>query len=115
MNNKKKYKIMKYKLISSLSFLSLYGSTGAYLLALWRSSIIESFISLLAALLFYKLSASFIYCAKEWIKGSIITFILLFIALTFETPFLSYGIAISYLGATFIQVYLDEMCRSKEE
>jgi hypothetical protein len=67
---------------------------------------------LLAVLLFYKLSASSIYFAKDWIKGSIITLSLLFIALIFEAPFLSYGIAISYLGASFIQVYLDEMCRS---
>ena len=106
---------MKYKLISSLAFISLYGSTGAYLLALWRSSILEEFISLLAVLVFYKLSANVIYFAKDWIRGSIITFSLLFVALIIESPFLSYGIAISYLGATFIQVYLDEMCRSKEE
>lgn len=106
---------MKYKLISSLSFISLYGSTGAYLLAVWRSSILEGFISLLAVLIFYKLSATFIYFAKEWIIASIITFTLLFIALIFETPFISFGIAISFLAATFIQVYLDEMCRSKEE
>ena len=115
MSNKKKYIIMKYKFIYSLSFLSLYGSTGAYLLALWRTSLIEGCFSLLAIFLFYKLSAPFIYFAKEWIRASMIALILLFIALLFETPFLSFGIAISYLGATFIQTYLDEMCRSKEE
>jgi hypothetical protein len=106
---------MKYKFFYSLSFFTLYGSTALFLIALWRSSLSEASISLLSSLIFYRLTASWIYYAKDWIKASIISFILLFSFIIFETPFISYAIAISYLSATFIQVYLDEMCRSKEE
>ncbi|MBM3193125.1 MAG: hypothetical protein FJZ59_02695 [Chlamydiae bacterium] len=106
---------MKYKFFYSLSFFSLYGSSGYYLIALWRSSLTEAFICLLSSFIFYKLTANWIYYAKDWIKASIVTYLLLFACILFETPFISYAIAISYLSATFIQVYLDEMCRSKEE
>ena len=114
MNNKKKYKIMKYKFIYSLSLFSLYGSTGAFFLSAWRSSIWEASLALVSAFICYKLSANWIYSAKEWIRGSVISLILLFTLLTFDEKFLAFAIAISFFGASFIQEFLDEMCRSKE-
>lgn len=106
---------MKYKFFYSLSFFCLYGSTAGYLWALWRCSILEASIFLFLALVFYNLSANWIYYGKDWVRGSMISFLLLFVSLFLDTRFVAFGVAISYFAATFIQVYLDEMCRSKEE
>ncbi len=105
---------MKYKFIYSLSFFALYGSIAGYLLACWRSSIVEAAFALAAASFFYFLTRNRIYYAKEWIRSSMITFSLLLISIFFLEPFLAFGVGVSYLGASFIQVYLDEICRSKE-
>ena len=105
---------MKYKLIYSLSFFALYGSVVGYLYACWDSSPWEGCLSLISAYFFYFLLKNRIYYAKEWIRSAIITFSSLLAALCCLEPFLAFGVGISYLGASFIQVYLDEMCRSKE-
>ncbi len=109
-----KWKMMKYKFITSLIFFALYGSTACFLLALSQLSIYQASFSLVAACFFYKISSNIVYFTKEWIKGSMITFFLLFTMLLVDTEFVAYAIAISFLAATFIQVFLDEMCRSKE-
>ena len=106
--------MMKYKFITAFTFFSLYGSTACFLIALSQGLIYESTLLLLSAFIFYNLSANLIYFSKEWIKGSMITLILLFSILLIDTKFVAYAIAISFLAATFIQVFLDEMCRSKE-
>ena len=105
---------MKYKFIYSLSFFPLYGSVVAYLWTCWLGSLSEGAIALLTIFLFYLLFRNWIYYAKEWIAASMITFSLIGIALLFLDPFLAFGLGICFLASSFIQVYLDEMCRSKE-
>lgn len=106
---------MKYKFIYSLSFFALYGPTCGSILAIWNDSVLSAFLFLLSCTLFYQLSKDTIYYAKEWLRSALISLSLLFITLLFLEPFLAFGVGLSYLTAAFIQVYLDEMCRSKEE
>ena len=105
---------MKYKLIYSFSLISLYGATGAYLFALWKGNLYQLILTLILTLIFYKISANWIYFAKDWIRNSLVSLILLFLALIFEAPYVAFAISASYLGAAFIQIYLDEMCRTSE-
>jgi uncharacterized membrane protein len=83
--------------------------------ALWKESNLMLILSLIFAVLFYKLSKNWIYFAKDWIRNSLVAFLLLLIALLIETPYVAFAISASYLGAAFIQIYIDEMCRSSED
>ena len=106
---------MKYKFIYSLSFFPLYGSVAAYLWTSWLKCFSEGAIVLLTTFLFYLLFRNWIYYAKEWIASAIITLSLVGVSLLFLDPFLAFGLGLCFLGSSFIQVYLDEMCRSKEK
>jgi hypothetical protein len=105
---------MKYKLIYSFCLISLYGATGSYLLALWKGNLYQLITILILTYTFYKVSAHWVYFAKDWIRNSLVSLALLFLALMFETPYVAFAISASYLGAAFIQIYLDEMCRNSE-
>ena len=106
---------MKYKFFYSIFLILLYTSSALFLVSTHAQSIVQGSLSLLSSLLFYHVAKHIVYATKEWILSSLIACLLFFGSLFFLSPFLAFGISISYLSALFIQVFLDEICRSTEE